>query len=380
MKREVYDSIIVGGGFYGLYLAEFLALHGRSVLLCEREAECMTHASYNNQARVHSGYHYPRSWLTALRSCESFPRFTAEFPDAVVRDFDKYYAIGRILGKVTAAQFLNFCRRIGAPCELVAPKTASLFDPHYIEAVFSTREFAFDAAVLRRIMLERTAAAGVEVCTGTDVLTARQAGKGGLEVEVKQPGGGPCVLRCRNLYNCTYSRINALNMASGLPAVPLKHEMTEMALVDIPEEIRGMGITVMCGPFFSIMPFPDRGLHTLSHVRYTPHYEWTDAAGLRQDDYVDAHKVLHADPRRSAYPEMMRDAARYMPCLRKMTYRDSLWEVKTVLPASEVDDSRPILFKPDYHLKGYHIITGGKIDNIYDCIQRVAELERIPLP
>ena len=26
----------------------------------------------------------------------------------------------------------------------------------------------------------------------------------------------------------------------------------------------------MCGPFFSAMPFPARGLHTLSHVRYTP--------------------------------------------------------------------------------------------------------------
>jgi hypothetical protein len=55
-----------------------------------------------------------------------------------------------------------------------------------------------------------------------------------------------------------------------------------MALVEVPEPVRGLGITVMCGPFFSVMPFPPRGLHTLSHVRYTPHEAWSDAAGARR--------------------------------------------------------------------------------------------------
>ncbi len=53
----------------------------------------MSRASYNNQARVHNGYHYPRSILTALRSRISFPRFVDEFRDCVDSDFDKYYLI-----------------------------------------------------------------------------------------------------------------------------------------------------------------------------------------------------------------------------------------------------------------------------------------------
>ncbi len=49
-----------------------------------------------------------------------------------------------------------------------------------------------------------------------------------------------------------------------------------MALMKMPPALNELGITVMDGPFFSLMPFPARSLHTLSHVRYTPHFSWQD--------------------------------------------------------------------------------------------------------
>ena len=64
MKRE--NVIVIGGGFFGLYLACFLNQCGFKISLFEAESEYMTHASLHNQARVHQGYHYPRSVLTAL--------------------------------------------------------------------------------------------------------------------------------------------------------------------------------------------------------------------------------------------------------------------------------------------------------------------------
>ena len=69
---------------------------------------------------------------------------------------------------------------------------------------------------------------------------------------------------------------------------------------------------------------------------------------------------------------MQKDAARYLPVLAGCRYRDSLWEVKTVLPRSESDDSRPILFRPHHGLPGFHSVMGGKIDNVYDAIEAIA--------
>lgn len=365
---ERYDSIVIGGGFFGLYTGEFLALRGEKVLVCEQYPQCMTRASYNNQARVHSEYHYPRSLLTAMRSCISFPMFIKEFGDCVKSDFDKYYGIGAILGKVTARQFETFCRRIGAPCEPAPQEVAGLFSPHYIEQVFRTREYAFDAAVLRRIMLDRFNAANGELVCNCRVEKIYQKDNGELGVTVKSQTDGTAELTAATVYNCTYSNINSVNHNSGIELIPLKHEMTEMALVETPDNIANMGITIMCGPFFSIMPFPDRGLHSFSHVRYTPHYEWHDKNGQK---YVNAHRVFDADPKTSCFESMRRDAARYMPAAGECQYKDSLWEVKTILPSSEIDDSRPILFKPNYHYKNYHCIMGGKIDNVYDVIAAI---------
>jgi hypothetical protein len=150
--------------------------------------------------------------------------------------------------------------------------------------------------------------------------------------------------------------------------------MTEMCLVDVPEQLKKVGITVMCGPFFSVMPFPSLGLHSFSHVRYTPHYEWKDNDG---SDYADAHARHVSLKRNSAWRYMQKDAARYIPVLSECVYHSSIWEVKTVLPRSESDDSRPILFLPHYKLKGFHCVMGGKIDNVYDAIEAITSQQLI---
>lgn len=58
-----YDDVVVGGGFYGCMLAAHLSRsRGRRVLLLEAAGELLGRASFANQARVHNGYHYPRSF------------------------------------------------------------------------------------------------------------------------------------------------------------------------------------------------------------------------------------------------------------------------------------------------------------------------------
>ena len=62
--KTEYDYLIVGGGFYGCCLALFLRSISDRVLLVEESGELMGRASRVNQARVHTGFHYPRSALT----------------------------------------------------------------------------------------------------------------------------------------------------------------------------------------------------------------------------------------------------------------------------------------------------------------------------
>ncbi len=355
-----------------MYIAEFFATRGKMVLLCEKDSDFMQRASYVNQARVHNGYHYPRSILTALRSRISFPRFCEEFASCIDSSFDKYYMVGKLLSKVTARQFEIFCQRIGAICEPAPNKITRLVNPELIEAVFTTVEYAFDSIKLKNTMLGRLEDSQVNTLFNAMIRRINKKGNG-LEVEVVIGGRDDDAeyFTAQQVFNCTYSMINYTLTESGLEPIPLKHELAEICLVEVPDEIKDIGITVMCGPFFSVMPFPSLGLHSFSHVRYTPHYEWYDGPGK---PYVNAHRHLDSVEKKSAWRAMQLDAKRYIPLLSQCDYQKSIWEIKTVLPRSETDDSRPILFKPNYGIDGFHCVMGGKIDNIYDV---VAEIETL---
>jgi len=364
VRYAEYDVVIVGGGFFGCSLAAFLASSHNRVLIIERDTDFMQRASYVNQARVHNGYHYPRSILTALRSRVNFPRFVQDYRDCIVDSFEKYYAIPQKFSKVSAGQYKHFMERIGAPIKPARKGIKRLFNLDLIEEVFEVTEYAFDAARLKDIAVARMRNAGVEESLGTRVVELKQLEDQKIGV-ICRHADDERFITASKVFNCAYSQINELLTASGLSRIKLKHELTEMAVIEVPDELKKMGITVMCGPFFSTMPFPPRNSHTLSHVRYTPHCSWLDTA----EGYVNAYDFFSRAPKESKYIHMIHDAQRYLPILGEARYLDSLWEIKTVLPLSEADDSRPILFKPHYGLRNLTCIMGGKIDNIYDAME-----------
>ena len=64
----VNNTIIVGGGLFGLTTAIVLAEKGINVTVLEKNYDVLKEASLVNQNRIHYGYHYPRSIETGRES------------------------------------------------------------------------------------------------------------------------------------------------------------------------------------------------------------------------------------------------------------------------------------------------------------------------
>lgn len=361
------SSVVIGGGFYGVSIALYLAQHkGLSdVVLIERENRLLSRASYTNQARVHNGYHYPRSFTTAYRSRINLPRFVQDWPQAIKTDFTKLYAIARNNSKVTARQFSRFCKEIGASIESPAHSLTELFNKRLIEEVFLVEEYAFDTTQLELWALEELKSANITVLFDSSVTSIKSTKPAGLITKVKDNKGNQQNIKSQMVFNCTYSGLNNFSGDFTGTQTQLKHEITEMALMNMPPLLKDLGITVMDGPFFSAMPFPARDLHTLSHVRYTPHMNWID------DGKINPYQHLAEYHQQTRVDRMVRDVERYIPAIADARYVDSLFEVKTILVKNETDDGRPILFEKYPELPGLYSILGGKIDNIYDFLERL---------
>ena len=360
------DVAVIGGGFYGLRLAAMLAGQRRTVLY-EREPRFLARASFNNQARIHGGYHYPRSVLTAMRARHLYARFQRDFAGAIGGAFQHIYAIARHQTKVRAQEFAEFCRRIDAPLAPAPRAIAGLFDDAHVEQSFLVEEAVFDAHRLADLAIADAIRAGVRCVPGVEVVALEPGTARRLRLHWRA-GSQSGTTEADVIVAATYSALNDVLEQSGLQPIPLVHELTEIAIVQPPDVMRGLGVTVMDGPFWSCIPFPALGAYSLTHVRYTPHRRWRSQqpAPTRQAD-VPAAAASHA-------PLMQRDAQRYLPRMREARHLSSLWEIKTVLPRSDGDDSRPILVLAHHDAPGLVSVLGGKIDSVYDVEDEVRDL------
>jgi glycine/D-amino acid oxidase-like deaminating enzyme len=357
------DVVVIGGGFYGCCLAVYLRRRFAKVMLFEHEPALMMRASRVNQARLHNGYHYPRSFLTAARSHANLAIFRQHYPEGVEAGFRHFYGIARNDSKVGRRHFERLIKTIGMPIRPVPDSVMRLFNPRLVEAVYEVEEPAFNIDALRAVIARQLSEANVDVRMSEPVRGVVADPSHKPVVEIARGGTGTADW----VFNCTYAGLNRVVAPDSANHLGLAHQLTEVALIEPPEELRDFGITIMDGPFFSMMPFPSAQLHSLTHVRYTPHLKWTESD---RPDYDPAAIAARSD-QPSHFAWMVRDAMRYVPSIVGARHIRSLYDIKTLVTGTQVDDSRPILFHRDSRNPQIISVLGSKIDNIFDVYEYV---------
>ena len=370
----IFDKIIIGAGLYGLYAADFCANRGERVLVLEYDAQPFMRATYINQARVHMGYHYPRSYATAIKSAHYFNRFNEDFGFCVHETFDQIYATSSRFSWTDAVQFQQFCDNAGIRCESVNP--GRYFQDGMCDGAFLTQEYTYDAIILRDYFLEKLRGHGDRV---TMICGAR------ISRITEEMGGVNIVLsdseryQTRYLLNATYASTNQLlaqmDRSSVYSPIRIKYELCEIILCEVTENFKGVGITVMDGPFFSIMPFGKTGYHSLTSVTFTPHvtsYEdlphfacQERCGGICTPLQLANCNDCPARPE-SAWPYMSQMARKYMRDTYGFSYVKSLFSMKPILQASEIDDSRPTVVRCMSDEPKIVSVLSGKINTVYD--------------
>ena len=369
-----YDFLIIGGGIFGCYAALYLAKKGAKICLVERESRLFRKASLVNQARLHSGYHYPRSIATAAMSDSHKARFTEEHRDFVLFAFEKYYAVDRFGSFTDARQFERFCNYLKIRCEPVAEHP--LFNYDRLEGLYRTEEYTFDPVLLADFYSKK-----VEAEPNIDLLKntfPNQAETEGDERRVSlfsSENNSEQSIKTPTVINATYSAINGINRLFGVPDLELMHEISEIAFVMAPS-LKNMGLTVMDGPFGSLMPYGKSGLLSLSSVAYThhkvsydnqPHFDCQSHAPKGLCTPENPHICFECPARpESAAPKMIGQMSRYFHPDVQMQHWMSYFTIKTKLKSSYIDDARPTEISLLQEKPNFYCLFAGKINSIYE--------------
>jgi hypothetical protein len=305
---------VVGGGLFGCTAALHLDRAGHDVHLFEVQKALMQGATADTYARLHRGYHYPRSPETGRESRDAEASFRAEYGTSVIDGGRQFYVVPDEGSRVSADEFQEFLTNEG----LRFCRDRNLF---------RVVEPRLDLGHLQRTVRVKVGLSNVRVHTDS------------------MPDNS---LRDRfdQIIIATYAGLNQTLAEFGLPAQRYRYQVVERPIAFLSPNFEQTSMVIIDGPDFGcIDPLDNSSMHVLGHVTETIHAENTGAGPLVPYEMI--HLVGRgllpvieiADVTRF---ETVRDSlAKHLHSLASAEHLGSSFCIRAVLADQEATDARP---------------------------------------
>lgn len=362
---EYYDVVIIGAGIYGIEASMHSKLKNKKVLVVEKENDIFLGASYTNQARLHNGYHYPRSYETVQEVVDTFESFAEKYKFAINSKFKSIYAIAKEGSQVNAEQFEKFCDDFKIPYKRVNPDL--YFKPNTVEAAYETVEYVFDSQKTKQFYLKKLKDYKNITFKFNSFIEKVKKEKESYLLTLNTGK----IVKTPYVINTTYAAVNTINRLFNEEYYEIKYQLCEMILGKW--NVEDLSITVMDGKFFSCMPFGKNDIQTLTTVGHTPHetcYEHLPKFKCQENnEFCSSERIGNCNlcPKKpkTRFDDMMKIYKTFMKDDFKYEYGKSLFTIKPTLISSEVDDGRPTIVKKYREKPTYVSCLSGKFSTIY---------------
>ena len=321
MKKKI---LIIGGGIHGISCAMSLSALDCEIMLIEKNNGLFLGTSGSTHNRAHMGYHYPRADGTVKECLDGLKVFQKMFKDIFIYPNGNYYMLSKTGSMTTDAQFEVFCKKNRLPYELAWPAKHFL-KRDGLSSSFLVPEMIFDVSKLIRRIRNYIKHKNIIIKNNTELLKGRKKNNGSFHFTVSE-NGEKKEYTCDIVVNATYAFANNILKAFGLEQHMKRYllQIVEVAVVRSRDKIPGL--TIMDGPFISIMPYgnnPDLFLV----------YDVENSVNMQEEGYLlnDAIKI------KSNWKKMKRKGQIFFPFMNDLEYVDSL---RAFRPIPLVDDTR----------------------------------------
>jgi len=319
---EKSSIAVVGGGLFGVTTALALDGAGLDVDIYEQADDIMTAASWTNQWRLHRGYHYPRSSVTARECKRAANLFEDRFSNAVIKGTDHYYCIAEERTKTTGDEFLSFCDAHNLKYEQSHPEVVKR---EGIDVSVRVPEHRIDPHALKAQCWQELQTSSIDLHFGDRVTDLENLSHDYVIV-------------------ATYAGIDTLLDDWEEPRGRYKYQLVEKPLIKLPDRFNGTSVVILDGPFMCFDPYGRTRNFLLGNVVHAVH---DTAVGERPalDDWYDTilNKGLIRSPEITKFAEFIESGLEFVPGLADAEHIGSLYTMRTVLADVEDTDERPTI-------------------------------------
>lgn len=321
---------VLGGGWYGCHLTLALLEVGYETELHEVAGHLFSGASGGNPARLHLGFHYPRSRLTRAACQDHHSAFMQRYGQLTRAVPVNIYAIA---DQESLVDFGTYRQVLKGEIEYITIEKPEEFGLQNVEGALLTGE--------RHIVIDEARKHFTEAL--------------GNHVRLNQEPGKVDDSRWDWTIDCTFCALDGQNIDRYEPCVTglLKGETYT-------------AVTIMDGPFPSIYPWDEKqGLNSLTSAKFTP----LARCATRQE----AEAILASTPKTdiaARCQSMYQQIARYWPMVENYSIEDCKLSIRA-MPKSG-SDARLV----DVVRVGEKVlrVRAGKIDAILHAEQIVREM------
>lgn len=359
-KEKAFPSIaIIGGGIFGTSIAAELGKFC-SVTIFEKNADLMQEGTYVNCFRHHSGYHYPRSSETVVDIQNSRKDFEKIYKKGIVSTYPTYYGVAKNDSHTSTNEFIAFCKKHNLPYEKEA-LPPNLLSKKEISLCVKVPEPGYNYEKLTKIVKGRLDKEPNIKILCNSLITSLSLNKDGTKtVTYLKNSKIKTEKKFDFIINATYANINRVVEWLSFEQCPIRVDLAEVVVIKL--NIDPVSITVIDGPFATLIPTGNKNEFTLYHVtesildRYVP-----------KDGFIKKTKKAQSNQK-----AILRESLRFFPILKDAIITESRVVNRGVLANHEHDDKR-VADLID-HGFGCFSILSGKILSSVTIGKRVAEI------
>lgn len=321
---------VLGGGWYGCHLSSALIELGHEVELHETRGAIFQGASGCIPARLHQGFHYPRSRLTRAACLDHAEGFMARYGHLTSGVPVNIYAIAQ---HESLIDFPQYTRTLAGEVEFVTIADPAEFGLRNVEGALLTGE--------RHIVTDRARAYFESRLEGRLLLSCSPAD------DLNDP-------RWDWTIDCTF----CAHESAGVD----RYEPCLVVLLEGPVD---RAVTIMDGPFPSLYPWDEgRQLCSLSSARWTP-FSKTIRSWLEAQEVIQDATRAEVEERGLSMIDSMAD---FYPAIAEFTPVDYRLSVRA-MPLSGADTRLVDVVRLGDRLLR---VRAGKIDAVLDA-QKLVE-------
>ncbi len=333
---------IIGGGFYGCYIAKKLKDKFKSTIrvhIFEKNKKLIREAGRNNQYKLHLGYHYPRSFYTIRQTINGSKKFKKEFKRFIYYPKKNIYLIHKN-SRVSAKNFFKIYKRFKLKIkEFDIKRLDFLKNLNDFEKAFQTEEGVIKFDKLNNYLIKK-------VERNCSVFKNKYIKRINSSLGLLADSNNKVYSKYDYIINCTYTNPNM-----GIEKkFNLKYELAGMLKFQNPFKEK-IGISIMDGKFVTLYPRDDY-YSSLSSVKYTPIKRFKNLKNLYK-----FQKKFDTEKKKTIKLIKM-DVKRYFNTKLKIKNYSLVTAPKTKI-YNDTKDQRPSLIRRN---KNTISILAGKID------------------